>query len=299
MADPKEIAKVANHVLAGIGGVVAGAFMGPVGAEGVDRAAGGVDRLIDIAAPGAPAAKPAAVISQPSVPRKDSVMPPNSGTIDDPDGERAMQFLSQRGWSADDLTQLISRASARSDPAVAPEPPPASSQVGRTRLYTVTLYRRSDAGRPYRVFRNLTEADAQAWLIEMYNVDPDLFAVADPPLDAPQLSDVAVGAGSLAPQLPAGVTMDDVGYWLRALSWEDAELHPELRQQYLTNLRAAVDAASTPGVTPEDIAFWIHVFRTPQLPDAQRRDCRRNILEGLRALGVLEPPASKPLGATA
>jgi hypothetical protein len=236
MADPKEIAKVSNQVLAGIGGVVVGTYLGPAGAEGVNRAAGGVDRLIDIAAPGAPAAKPAAVISQPSVPRKESVMPPNSTAMNDPDGERALRFLSQRGWSADDLTQLISRASVGAEPLGGAEPP---------------------------------------------------------------IPEVAVSAGSNPPRLPAGVSMEDVDYWLRALSWEEAVLHPALRRQYLANLRAAVEAASTPGVTPEDIAFWIHVFRTPQLPDAQRRDCRRNILEGLRALGVLEASVVKPLGSTA
>lgn len=52
MPDIKEIAKTANQVLGGIGSLVAGGFMGPAGATGVTMAAGGVDKIIDMAVPG-------------------------------------------------------------------------------------------------------------------------------------------------------------------------------------------------------------------------------------------------------
>ena len=51
MPDAKGIGKAVNDVLGGIGSLVAGAFLGPAGASGVQMAASGVDRLIDAVAP--------------------------------------------------------------------------------------------------------------------------------------------------------------------------------------------------------------------------------------------------------
>ena len=53
MPDAKGIGKAVNDVLGGIGSVVAGAFLGPAGASGVQMAASGVDRLIDAVVPDA------------------------------------------------------------------------------------------------------------------------------------------------------------------------------------------------------------------------------------------------------
>jgi len=46
MASGKEIGRAVNQILGGIGSLVAGAYLGPAGASGVQAAAGGVDKLL-------------------------------------------------------------------------------------------------------------------------------------------------------------------------------------------------------------------------------------------------------------
>lgn len=48
MAETKDIIKAATRVAAGIGGIVAGAYMGSAGASAVQTAAGGVDEILDL-----------------------------------------------------------------------------------------------------------------------------------------------------------------------------------------------------------------------------------------------------------
>jgi hypothetical protein len=58
MPNAKDIGRDVNQILGGIGSVVAGMFLGPAGASGVQMAANGVDRLVDHAVPDEPPPPP-------------------------------------------------------------------------------------------------------------------------------------------------------------------------------------------------------------------------------------------------
>lgn len=66
MPNAKDIGRDVNQILGGIGSVVAGMFLGPAGASGVQMAASGVDKLVDHIVPDAPKEPPSR--SQPAEP---------------------------------------------------------------------------------------------------------------------------------------------------------------------------------------------------------------------------------------
>lgn len=121
MPDAKGIGKAVNDVLGGIGSVVAGAFLGPAGASGVQMAASGVDRLIDAVVPDAN--KPPAGASTPrpetaqEAPTAKPLPPPQEARSRSParsapphpaehdgDAHSAEELLRAAGW---DLSEVL------------------------------------------------------------------------------------------------------------------------------------------------------------------------------------------------
>lgn len=250
MPDAKEIALTVNQILGGIGGIVAGGYMGPAGAEAVNKASGGVDKLLTAYVPGETPKAPAPVAKSdkppPEAPKKETTaMPPDSPIkldkmLAEPDGKKAVEYLETKGWSKDDLEKILARLNTA--PATAPKAPspPEPSPAG-----------------------------------------PPAAPVRPTPLP------------SAPPRLPTGVTQQDVEYWLRVLRWPEGELDPALRSKYMANLRMAIDAASTPGVTPEDICYWLHAYQTPGESAENKAAYRTQIVKGLSEMGILQATAEK------
>lgn len=93
MADAKEITKAVNEVLAGIGSLIAGAYMGPAGATGVQSASKGVDKLLDLI-PSGEKEKPKS--SEGSTPENKE------------DTAKYQALLRKAGWSDADVDLILS-----------------------------------------------------------------------------------------------------------------------------------------------------------------------------------------------
>lgn len=143
MAETKDIIKAATRVAAGIGGIVAGAYMGPAGASAVQTAAGGVDEILDLTisedtsetkhrydradfkARDRAQAKGSAPLVRKTQARKESQRPRASIAREEErtkpearaarsDSHIAERFLRQRGWAPEHTDQILS----------GPQPPP-------------------------------------------------------------------------------------------------------------------------------------------------------------------------------
>lgn len=116
MPNAKDIGRDVNQILGGIGSVVAGMFLGPAGASGVQMAANGVDKLVDHAVPDEPppppkSSKPAEAVAQAPPQPPEPAAPPtpeSPPTVAPPGGvQSAVELLRAAGWDPSEVLAAL------------------------------------------------------------------------------------------------------------------------------------------------------------------------------------------------